>query len=428
MPALRWLKKLARCESGNALAICAAAMPLVIGAAAMGVDTVQASLARRQLQRMADSAALAGAYALAQSQTAATAVNHDLTLNDDVALSVSPVIENAPTTGPWAGNARAVRVVLTTERAVPFMGFFTGDTMTVTTEATATWDYSGEYCAVALEEAATAGITLIGNAVVDLGCGMISNSSGNSAVTANGSSTVVASPIAAVGNVPSSNNYASGTELLPYSLPIEDPYADLPEPTVPSSCNNELRVQPNDLPRVILPTEATSLGSGVYCFRGMDIKGSLTLLPGTYIIDGGSLSFGSQANVTSLGLGVTFILTSRNAATAPSQIAQLSLNAGATINLTAPETGTYAGILMYQDRRSPWGTSHINGNSNSYFHGGFYFSNRELVFNGTAGMETECVQLVGRRLGFSGNASISNDCDDGGASEAFQGKNVRLVG
>src|SRR5688572_14590555 len=145
MRALKWLRNLRRNERGNAMIVCAATLPLVIGSAAIGVDTVQVSLAKRQLQRAADSAAIAGAYAKHQSQNVNTAVNHDLAFNNDVPLSVAPTIQNAPTVGAYAGNTRAVRVVLTAQRSVPFISFFTGATMTVTTEATAMSVYQGEY-------------------------------------------------------------------------------------------------------------------------------------------------------------------------------------------------------------------------------------------------------------------------------------------
>src|SRR5687768_1770358 len=78
----RWLRELLAEKRGNALVICAATLPLMIGSAAVGVDTIQVSVARRQLQRAADSAALAGAYAKAQSMTVDNAVAHDLTLNN----------------------------------------------------------------------------------------------------------------------------------------------------------------------------------------------------------------------------------------------------------------------------------------------------------------------------------------------------------
>ena len=132
MQILRWLSRLWRNERGNALIVCAATLPLVIGAAAIGVDTIQVSVAKRQLQRAADSAALAGAYAIVQSQDVDEAVVYDLTLNDDVALSAAPTIENAPTVGTYAGNDRAVRVVLAADRSVPFISFFRDPTMAIT--------------------------------------------------------------------------------------------------------------------------------------------------------------------------------------------------------------------------------------------------------------------------------------------------------
>src|ERR1044072_7367720 len=63
MRLLRWFKAINRDARGNAIVVAAATLPLIIGAAAIGVDTIQVSVARRQLQRSADSAALAGAYA-----------------------------------------------------------------------------------------------------------------------------------------------------------------------------------------------------------------------------------------------------------------------------------------------------------------------------------------------------------------------------
>lgn len=427
MRTLGWLNKLVRNERGNVLVIVAAAMPLVIGAAAIGVDTVQVSLAKRQLQRSADSAALAGVYALVQTQNVNTAVNHDLALNNDVTLSGSPVIQNAPTVGSYAGNPNAVRVVLTAQRTVPFMRFFTGTTMTVTAEATAARVYQGQYCAIALEDTNTTGISIGGSATVNLGCGMISNSTSPTSVTAGGSSSITASPVAGVGGVPSSGNYASGTVLLPYSPEQADPYAALPTPVVPSGCSNQaLRVQPTETLTVGTSTPGY-VSPGVYCWKGLDIKGTVTFPANSIIyVDGSSLDFGAQANVT--GSGVTFILTSATAASNANSIAQVSINGGATLNLTAPDSGTYSGVLMYQDRRANYGTSHINGNSSTTFRGGFYFPNRELVFNGTSGMQTTCVQFVGRRLSFSGNASIQNTCPSGSGSQAFDATRVRLVG
>jgi Flp pilus assembly protein TadG len=420
MRVLARLRSLLQDQKGNALLIGAATMPLIIGAAAIAVDTAQVTLARRQLQRMADSAALAGAYALVQSQSVNTSVNRDLTLNSDMTLSTAPVIQNAPTVGPYAGNTRAVRVVLAHQHDVPFMSFFTGSTMGVSVEATAAIVYTGQYCMISLETGNVNGINFTGNTTANLGCGVISNARSGSAVTAVGSAVVVASPVAAVGGVPSSGAYASGTTLMPYSPPQADPYAGLPTPSVPSPCSNELRVQPQEV--LTLTANAT----GIYCYRGMDIKGTVNLQPGIYYIDGNLLNFGAQSVVN--GTGVTFILTSSTAATQPSSIANISINGGAQMNLSSPTSGTYKGVLMYQDRRALFGTSQINGNSATSFEGGFYFPSRQLTFNGTTGMQTTCIQMVALRLEFSGNSTVQNSCPASGGGQAFNATVVRLVG
>jgi len=66
------LKKLWRDRRGNALVIAGAALPLIIGSAGLASDTIQWALMKRQLQRTADSAALAGVYGKLSSQTVNT--------------------------------------------------------------------------------------------------------------------------------------------------------------------------------------------------------------------------------------------------------------------------------------------------------------------------------------------------------------------
>ncbi len=59
---IRFIKELWTDRRGNALLIFAGALPLVIGSAGLASDTIQWALWKRQLQRAADSAALAGVY------------------------------------------------------------------------------------------------------------------------------------------------------------------------------------------------------------------------------------------------------------------------------------------------------------------------------------------------------------------------------
>jgi Flp pilus assembly protein TadG len=407
--------RLVQDRRGAVAMILALSTPVLIGSVGLGVDTIQWTLARRELQRQADSAAIAGAYSLAQGASVQDAVTNDLARNASFTLSET-VVENAPTAGPQAGNARAVRVALATEMNLPFSGIMMDGPVEIPAEATAQMVSNGQYCALSLEQGTATGITMWGSSTVNLGCGMATNSRGTTAVAAGGSSSITASPVAAVGVVPASNNYGAGTERISYSVAQPDPFAGLPQPTVVGGYSNG-NVNSN---------QTRTLNPGNY--RGMDLKGNVTLNPGVYVIDGGSLSIGSQARVT--GSGVTFILTSSTAGSNPNSIATVDMNGGAQLNLTAPASGTYQGVLIYQDRRAPLTnqSNKINGNSNSLLQGAIYMAGQEVEFTGTSGMNTNCLQLVSRRITWNGNSRINNVCPAGSGSQSFTGTAIRLVG
>ncbi|HEV2079233.1 MAG TPA: pilus assembly protein TadG-related protein [Allosphingosinicella sp.] len=417
------LKGLPANEKGNVLILTAAAMPLLVGSAGLAIDTIELSLVKRQLQRAADTAALAGAYAKAQSKPVPGAVTNALAHYNSIARSATAIEE--PATGTYPN--RSVRVQLSAQRTVPFMAFFTNTRPTISAEATAALVYSGQYCMIALETGDVTGITFSGSNTSRLGCGVISNSRHSRSVVADGSSSVTASPIAGVGGVPSSTGYAQPALLLPYSQPQEDPFANVPVPAPNCSGASELRVLPN-----------TTVPATPGCYKGWDIKGTLNLAPGTYYIDGkgsgggvnavNSLSVDSTATIS--GTGVTIVLTS-STPTDPASFPTVHINGSAQVNLSAPVAGSgqpYPGILFYQDRRAgTTGTNFLNGNSLSSYEGAFYFPRQQVTFNGNTGMQTKCVQMVARLLVLTGNSAISNQCDTAGGARGFDATWVRLV-
>src|SRR3954471_5891301 len=116
MRALSWLRDLFSSERGNVLVIGAAVLPLLIGSAAFAVDTIQIAVWKRQLQRAADSSAIAGAYALALDDDTHDAVHRDLDKNAFPVLTQ----EEAIAVGARLGFNRTVRVTLTATRTPPF--------------------------------------------------------------------------------------------------------------------------------------------------------------------------------------------------------------------------------------------------------------------------------------------------------------------
>ena len=411
--------RLLRNEAGNTAIITAFVLSALVGTAGLGTDTIQWTLWKRQLQREADSAALAGALANYQGYNGTEAATTEIQRYNYITLSAAPIVEIGPSTGAYAGDPKAVRVVVKSSKTLPFSKLFLQTSPTIVGEATAAAIGYGNYCVVSLEKTTATGVSFQGSASLNMGCGVVTNSQGSTAVDAGGSSTIVASPIAAVGGIPASGNYASGTVLQPYSSAQADPFGTLPTPTVPGGCNTPLNVQPNQ-------TQNVTNSTGVRCFSHIDIKGTAHFDPGVYYIDGGDFSAGAQANIS--GSGVTFVLTSSTAATNGSSVATLDFNGGATLDLTAPGSGTYAGVLFYQDRRATSGTTNfLTGNSSSLIQGAVYFPSQTLQFTGNSGMNTNCMKLVARNLVFTGNSTISNVCPSDSGTPTITGVHIRLV-
>lgn len=422
-----FFKRLTKAQDGNALMLCALALPALIGAGGLAMDTIQWTLMQRQMQRQADSAALAGAFARAQGNSHDAAATDSLTRDNLLALS-STEIKLTPMTVEGQ-TVQTVHVILESESTLPFSNLFLGRTTTLHVEANATSVTNGEYCVISLEPNSYNGaINLQGSASVSMGCGMSTNSRGSSALTASGSSIVTATHLAAVGGLKaSSKNIAQGTTLVPYSVAQSDPFASLPTPSsLPNPCNTQLSVASN-----------TTKNFTPGCYQAGTIQGTANLSPGIYYIDGGTLKVNAGAVVN--GTGVTFILTSKTAANSPSTIARVDINGGATLNLSAPSTTTcagttcdYADVLFYQDRRAvlPNGNSSnvINGNATSTLQGAIYFPKQTVEFSGNSGMVTNCVQIVSRRVTFIGNNNIVNECPIEYDTDRFMGTRVYLVG
>ena len=418
---IAFIKSLWRDRRGNALVIAAASLPLVLGSAGLASDTIEWALWKRQLQRAADSAALAGVYAKVESQSYTAAITTDLARNNHVGITTVVTPSNPPPTGAYTSDAMAVRVSLAVQKRLSFSSLFLRTTPTIRATATATIVPAGKYCVVSLENTSVTGINATGSTDVNLGCGMITNSVSLNAAVATGSSDVIASPIAAVGGIPASNNWGPGTVLQPFTIAQDDPFAAVSPPTG-QSCNNNVNVANNST-----RTFGTDVNS-ITCVGSLSIAGTATLR-GTIYVDGGGVTIGTQANVTCNEC--TIILTNHdNSPTAT--IGNFEVTGSPQMNWTAPRSGPYKGLLIYQDRRAVDGTANnrkdkLRGSSSSYFEGAFYFPKQELEFTGATGMNTNCLQLVSRRVVFTGNSAITNTCPGGSGAQSFDGKRVRLV-
>ena len=440
-----FIRKLLKDRRGNALAIACAAMPLIIGCAGLATDTIEWTLWKRQLQRAADSAALAGVYDRAAATNGATtntptAVCNDLAVNLHTWMNL---LGTSPCTGAVGSYSdiqypasdsfvsNKVQVTLRVQQRLPFSSLFMSTAPTLQAVATAgAVSYGGTPCMLALNTTGTA-IDNSGNATVNAPtCIFYSDSASANSAAAGGNSSVTAKAIAGVGGIASSNNWHVNS-YLPYSPALADPFAP-PSTTAVTPDPNDMKCAghyetsgggPNatttwvydDLSDGTDMANATWLDTsggtpvvrtGANCWKSLSVGSNRSLtVPanfGPLYVNGGNVNL--QGAFTCSGCAI--VLTNKD--TSPTAtIGTWTSNAQATNNITAPTTGTYTGIAVYQDRRASGGTDRINGGSGNVINGVVYFPNDTLWLNGTGDAVSLCSMFVAKNLNFNGTGRIS---------------------
>lgn len=395
-----FLKRLRDNTRGNLLLMAAAGMTALVGAAGIGVDTVQWYLWKRQMQQAVDTGATAGALALTFGRDHTAAATGELARTVNTTYTIE-AINNPPTSGSYTGDNGAIEVIATTSTALPFSSVFLSTPPTIRTRAVATAVAIGNPCVRALATDGT-GIDVFGSALVNLGCPVSSNSPGGVSVDLSGSSYLNTNLVMSVGGISySSGNLPADTSIVTYGLPVEDPLADR-NLTWPNGCTaNNVHVA---------PSETHTLSPCTYR-NGLRIQGTVYLEGGIYVISGGSLTINSGAVVRLAGSGgVTFVLTG----TSSSNVATLSINGGADIDIsatTSAENSDFGGILIYQDPIASDLSHTINGGSNINLEGAIYMPTGDLTYNGDSSQSAQCLLIVTQRVDFGGTNNIENNCN-----------------
>lgn len=405
-------------ERGNAMALFALALPLMIGGVGLAVDTARWVLLKRQLQQVADSAAMSGSYTAIRGGDIDFAVDQDTSRRRAeigtmfVRASLSPEGHD--------GDPNAVQVTVSAPAGFSFSSLFMSKPLVVTASATATMIESNDFCAFALDASDENGILVAPNSTIETQCGLATNSSAPDAIRGDASSQIAAKKMFAYGGIFGASAKASG-HVRAFSLRQKDPGADLVMPEVPNTGCPNITVNPGE-------GNATVLRPG--CFGNLALNGRVTLQPGNYILDKGNIVFGPKSDVTCDGC--TFFLTSSDAATAPGSIGHARIDAAAKVHLAAPADGDHAGLLMLQDRRAPAEAEGeenvIAGNSDSKLDGILYFPAQSLRIDGSGSPDLKCARLIGRKLILGGHVLIAKGCSADNSKLKLAGAEVVLVG
>jgi hypothetical protein len=223
----------------------------------------------------------------------------------------------------------------------------------------------------------------------------VNSNNATTAINVKGGATVSGTQVLEVGGYTLGNNGTiSPTPVHASSIP--DPLISLPAPSY-SGCDYT-NYQASG-------SGTTTLNPGVYC-GGIKLSGNGTINfnPGTYVLDGGGLS--SSVGGSLNGTGVMFY----NTFDATHSAGAVSISSNPVLNLSAPTSGTYMGILFYQNRNSPtggWPAASITGSGSSTVSGTFYFPSGELDYAGstTGGYQA----VVADTLKITGTTTFKND-------------------
>lgn len=411
MRPLRHFRRLLRDRRGLSAMTFALCLPVLMGSAGLGVEVSTWLLTERRMQTAADLAANAGAVLLRSggSDNAVENVAEREAEKNGFDPDAGTMTINLPPTSGEYQNDRAVEVVIEATAPRYFTQLFDEEPVRIQVRAVAAYENVQQACILALDTWTNDAVIFIGNPTATFsGCVVMSNSLADDSITIAGSADVTAPCIVSAGGTSVSaeltlTSCAAPMEDMPQA---QDPYEDLPEPSTAGACQTVPGGNPH-LPKTILP--------GRYC-GGLNLSGEIIVSPGVYVVDGGTFRINANSLVT--GAGVTFFLT--NGAT-------VHFNGSAEIDLSAPTTGTYAGVLMYGDRDQGNAENVFNGTADSNMTGALYFPTQQVTHNGNFSGANGCMRIVSRSIDLRGNAGFGTNCAGSGLDAIEVPGAVRLV-
>ena len=249
------------------------------------------------------------------------------------------------------------------------------------------------------------GIKVNGGTQVNSACGMYVDSSDPAAFTAGGSSNISAKEIDVVGNWVN-NGGAVVTPSPTTNAPVTpDPFAYVAPPNYdPGRCDSTGITETST---IIMPSDHRY----IVCNGGFNMNSNkhLTLKSGIYILKGGGIDW-KNGTLDADG-PVTFYLTGG--------FAGISVNGTMDVNLSAPTTGAYRGLLFFLDRTIVLNTLTFNGGAGQQLNGTLYFPSSPLNYSGGSASVQTFTALVASQIVFIGT---SNFADDTGGSRTGLGQ------
>jgi hypothetical protein len=355
------VRRLASGDGAQAIILIAIVLSALLLGVGLAVDTGQLYVARRAAQTAADSAAWAGAVVIHAGGTAgysaATATSAESAAITDAGRNGYTIdaadVNVPPASGPAAGDAGFVEVILTTQ--VPTFFFPGPRAVTVRAVGGASRTGSGEAFHVIDPSAQDAlELTGAGRVFVTNGSVFVRSTDGrslriDSPTGGFGITTPATMRTRTRGEIDSGDVAKITPTATQLAADVPDPLAGLPtprtvgcDPAAPLAACTSFAAPSTGGVKTINP--------GIY--PSIDItSGTTTLNPGAYIVRGSfSVSGSGSVAMASGTAGVLIFLTHSAYPAAGSTCGAIALSSTASVTLRPRSTGSYAGIVIFQDR------------------------------------------------------------------------------
>ena len=390
-------------DRGQALILIAAALGGLLLGVGLALDTGQLFVSRRAAQTAADAGAWAGAavlYAGGSAAQARTAATDDATRNgytnggDITVITASP-----PTSGTYANDPGYIEVTITEQVLTRFLFGASAGRTAVSVRAVAGVARSGTGQAVIVTRASgSTPFTLSGSTRFTVtGGGTNTNTTSSNAIQIGSGGQLTATYHRVTGNVSGSDAGRMSPAPTTGVPAAADPFAALPGPTtigVPSYAGQTI-------------TNATvTLSPGLY--TGLVTAGNngiARLNPGNYIFRAGFTSTGNGSIVLAGTSGVLLYNANANYPASGGSCGNLSLAGSGTLTLAASRTGSYTGMIVFQDRSCTNGAA-ITVRTGTSLGGTLYVPAATLTLT-VAGNVTIASQIVADRLTLTGNNTLT---------------------
>ena len=388
------LQRFLRDQSGSYVIVVGLVMPVLVGTAGLGTEAAWWFFKHKNMQSAADSGSVSAATAGSNLTAEANAVTATYGYTNGT-NNVTVTVNQPPSTGNYTSSSQAVEVIIRQPQPRLLSALFGSDPVTITARSVAVPN-PGTGCVLALDRTANPAVSLQGNTQLNLvNCNLYDDSNGSAALTVGGAATVSATQVGVVGGISGASSVSAPNGVRTGMRPVADPYANV-TPTMPTWCDTNNKIQVKG---------TTTLSPGAYCGDVVVNAGAtLTLNPGLYYFSGANLTVAGNATIS--GSGVTLIFTGSG-----NNWGSFNIGSNANVSLTAPTTGTTAGIAIYGDRNMPVGTAFsLTGGGTQNFGGAIYLPKGALSYSGGNSAATSCTKIVADTISFSGTSNVQVNC------------------